>query len=63
MDVDVEHILGDAEDHGLREELRCCQNFLVDSELERVGHKVFIYAIENLNADCFDEKLDHFFNN
>ena len=37
-DVDVEHILGDVEDHKLREELRSCQHFLVDSELERARH-------------------------
>ena len=40
-DVDVEHIVGDADDHRLREELRSCQHFLVDSELGRARHKVF----------------------
>ena len=39
--VDVEHILGDVEDHSLREELRSCQLFLVDSELERARHPSF----------------------
>ena len=34
-DADVEHIVGDVEDHRLREELRSCQHFLVGSELER----------------------------
>ena len=34
-DVDVEHIVGDVEDHRLREELRACQHFLVDSILKR----------------------------
>ena len=48
-DVDVEHIVGDVEDHSLREELRSCQYFLVDSELERARHKVFSYAVETLN--------------
>ena len=38
--VDVEHIVGDVEDHRLREELRFCQRFLVDSEPERARHKV-----------------------
>ena len=32
--VDVELIVGDVGDHSLREELRSCQHFLVDSELE-----------------------------
>ena len=30
-DVDVEHIVGDVEEHRLRQELRSCQQFLVDS--------------------------------
>ena len=47
-DVIVEHIVEDVEDHSLREELRPCQHFLVDSELERARHKVFNYAVETL---------------
>ena len=62
-DVDVEHIVGDVDDHKLREELRSCQHFLVDSELERARHKVFNYALETLNETIVNEKLDHFFNN
>ena len=62
-DVDVERILGDVEDHSLREELRSCQHFLVDSELERARHKVFNYAVENLNETIVNKKLDHFFKN
>ena len=62
-DVDVEHIVGDVEDQRLREELRSCQHFLVDSELERARHKVFNYAVETLNETIVNEKLDHFFNN
>ena len=61
--VDVEHIVGDVDDHKLREELRSCQHFLVDSELERARHKVFNYAVETLNETIVSEKLDHFFNN
>ena len=62
-DVYVEHIVGDVDDHSLREELRSCQHFLVDSELERTRHKVFNYAVETLNETIVSEKLDHFFNN
>ena len=58
-DVDVEHIVGDVEDHRLREELRSCQHFLVDSELERARHKVFIYALETLSMTIVNEKLDN----
>ena len=62
-DVDVEHIVGDVEDHSLREELSSCQPFLVDSELERARHKEFNYAVETLNGTIVNEKHDHFFNN
>ena len=61
-DVDVGHILGDVEDHRLREELRSCHNFLVNSEFEKARHKVFNYAVESLNETTVNEKLDHFFN-
>ena len=61
--VDVEHIVGDVEDHRLREQLRSCQHFLVDSELERARHKVFKNAVETLNETSVNEKLHHFFNN
>ena len=60
-DVDVEHIVGDVEDHSLREELRSCQRFLADSELEKSRHKVFNYSVETLNETIVNEKLDHFF--
>ena len=59
----VEHIVGDVEDHSLREELRSCQHFLVDSELESARHKVFNYAVETLNETIVNEKMDHFFHN
>ena len=61
-DVDVEHIVGDFEDHRLREELGSCQHFLVDSELERTRLKVFNYAVEALNETIVIEKIGHFFN-
>ena len=57
-DVDVEHIVGEVEDHRLRDVLRSCQHFLVASELERTKHKVFNYAVENLNETIVNEKLD-----
>ena len=61
VDVDVEHIVGNVEDHTLREELPSCQHFLVDSELERARHKVFNYAVETLNGAIVNKKLDYFF--
>ena len=62
-DIDVEHIVGVVRDHRLRKELRSCQHFLVDSELEVARHKVFNYAEETPNETVVTEKLDHFFNN
>ena len=65
-DVDVEHIVGDVEieiEGRLREELRSCQRFLVNSELERARHKVFNYAVKTPNETTVNEKLDLFFNN
>ena len=58
-DGDVEHIVGDVEDHSLRS----CQHFLMDSELDSARHKVFNYAVETLNELIVNEKLDHFFRN
>ena len=61
-DGDVEHIVGDVEDQRLKEELRSCQQILMDSELERARHKVLNYAVETFNETIVKEKLDHFFN-
>ena len=61
--MDLEHIVGDVEDHRLREESLSCQNFSVDSKLERARHKVFNYAVETLSKTIVNEKLDQFFNN
>ena len=60
-DVDVEHVVGDFEDYRLREKLRSCQHFLVDSELEKARHKAFNYAVEALNETIVNEKLDQIF--
>ena len=56
----MEHVVGDAEDHILREVLRSCHHFLVASELERARHEVFNYAVESLNETINNEKLDPF---
>ena len=61
--VDSDDIINELDDANPKEELRSCQQFLVDSEIERARQKVFNYAIENLIAKIVDEKLDHFFNN
>ena len=58
----MEHIVGDVEDQRLREELRSCQSFLVDSNLEWARHKVFNYTVETRIETIVNDKLDHFFN-
>ena len=60
-DVDVEHIVADVEDDMFREELRSCQHFLAESELERARHEVSNYAVETLNQTIVNENFDHFF--
>ena len=60
--VSAEDIISETDNMKLKEELRSCQHFLVDFELDWAGHKVFNYARENFNAKILDEKLDHFFN-
>ena len=61
--VDADDIINENDDANLKEELRSCQHFPVDFELERARHKVFNFAIENLDAKTVHEKLDHFFKN
>ena len=61
--VDADDIINENDGANLKEELRSCQHFLVDFELERARHKVFNFAIENLDAKTVHEKLDHFFKN
>ena len=61
--ANVEDILNnDTDDANLREELRSCKHFLVDSEMEKSRQKVNNYAINTVNAEIVNEKLDHFFN-
>ena len=56
--IDVDDIVGDVDDQSLREELQSCRHFLVDSEIQKGRHKVFNYAVNNLTAQVFKEKLD-----
>ena len=56
--IDVEDIMGDVDDQGLREELHSCKHFLVDSELQKGRHSVFNFAVNNLTARVIEEKLD-----
>ena len=50
--------MGDVDDRSLREELQSCTHFLVDSEIQKGRHSVFIFAVNNLTAQVIEEKLD-----
>ena len=51
---DVEDIVGDVDDQSLREELRSCRHFLVDSEIQKGTHSVFNFAVNNLTAQVIE---------
>ena len=63
MNVEPDDIFIEVDDTNHKEEVRSNEHFLVGSEIERPRHKLFNYAIENLNAAIVDVKLDPFFNN
>ena len=54
----MEDIVGDVDDQSLREELQSCKHFLVDSEIQKGRHNVFIFAVNNLTAQAIEDKLD-----
>ena len=56
--IDVEDIMGDVDDQSLREEVQSCRHFLVDSEIQKGRHSVFIFAVNNLTAQVIEENLD-----
>ena len=60
-DVNME-LFGVENDQSLAEELRSCRHFLVDSEIEKGRHRVFNFAMNNLNIEHVKEKLDVVFN-
>ena len=51
------------DDKNLEEELQSCRHFLVDSEIQKVGHSVFNFVINNLTARVIEEKLDRVLDN
>ena len=48
----------DVDDQSLREELRSCRHFLVDSEIQKGRKIVFNFVVNNLTAQVIEEKLD-----
>ena len=47
--IDVNDIVGDVDDHSLREELESCKHFLTDPEMENGRHRVFNFAMSPLH--------------
>ena len=54
-EIDVNNLEDD--DADLKEEIQACQQFLVDSELEKGRHRVFNFAMSTFNNSLFFEKL------
>ena len=52
MNIDPDNIINEVDDANLKEELRSCQQSLVESELERARYKVFNYAVETQQKNC-----------
>ena len=58
--VDHDNIINENADAILKQELRSCQHFLVDSEHKRASQKVFNFVRKNLNAEIVHEKFRSF---
>ena len=56
--IDVEHIVGAADDQSLREELESSKHFLTDTEMENGRHRVFNFATSSFDMSLLNEKLD-----
>ena len=59
--IDVEDIVGDADDQSLGEELESCRHFLTDTEIENGRHRVFIFAMSFIDMSLLNDKLDYVF--
>ena len=56
--VDVTELVGGIEDEGAKEELKMCKHFPADSEVENGRQRVFIFAMDILDAHTLSQKLD-----
>ena len=50
-------------DKSREEELQSCRHFLVDSQIQKGRHSVFIFVVNNLTAQVIEEKLDRVLDN
>ena len=58
---DSSPLLEGIDDDSLKEELRACQHFLVDSQLEKGRQRVFNFALNSFSAEKINSKLDYVF--
>ena len=50
--------MGDVEDNTLKEELKTCKHFFVDSEMEHGRHRAYNFATDTLDKKNLLEMLD-----
>ena len=58
---DSSPLLDGIDDDSLKGELRTCQHFLVDSQLEKGRQRVFNFALDFFSAEKINSKLDYVF--
>ena len=59
--INVEDIVGDADDQTLREKLESCKQFSTDTEMENGRYKVFNFAMSSSDVSLLNDKLDFVF--
>ena len=59
--IDVEDIVGDADDQRLREELDPGKHFLTDTEMENGRHRVFNLIMSSFDITLLNDQLDYVF--
>ena len=55
--IHVEDIVGDVDNHSLREELESCKHFLTDIEMENGRHRVFNFTMPSFDIFLLNDKL------
>ena len=55
--IDVEDIVGDVDDQGLREELQSCRHFLVDSEIQKAIYSVFNFSRQQVCSSGYRRQI------
>ena len=56
--IDVDDIVIDVDDQSLREDLKSCKHFLIDTETENGRHRVFNFGMSSFDMSLLNDKLD-----